>query len=92
MVKAWIWKLWRRLWRGSGGALEQELEELEEDLENDLEEARMGVCQGLDMEASLGVWQPAWRTGARDWEQPGQASGHIQTPDGKARMRVWKRV
>ena len=104
MVKAWIWKLWRRLWRGSGGALEQELEELAEDLENDLEEARMGVCQGvdmkarmgvcqgLDMEARLGVWQPAWCTGARDLQQQGQADTHIQTPDGRARVRVWKPV
>ena len=28
--------------------------------------ARMGVCQGLDMEARLGVWMLAWCTGARD--------------------------
>ena len=28
--------------------------------------ARMGVCQGLDMEARLGVWMLAWCTDARD--------------------------
>ena len=56
MVKAWIWKLWRRLWRGSGGALEQELEELAEDLENDLEEA-----------ARVLIWRPHWGSGS----QPG---------------------
>ena len=84
----------------------EELEDLEEDLKvctaSDLVatlsvcqtsglEPRMGVCQGLDMEPSLGVWQPAWCTGARDLQQQGQADTHIQTPDGRARMRVWER-
>ena len=55
-------------------------------------EPRMGVCQGLDMEPSLGVWQPAWCTRARDLQQQGKAVAHIQTPDGRAGMRVWERV
>ena len=84
MVKAWIWKRWRRLWRGdseggaggvgrgsgecSGGVC-QGLDNMEARMgvcQGVDMKARMGVCQGLDMEARLGVWMLAWCTGARD--------------------------
>ena len=83
MVKAWIWKLWRRLWRGSGGALEQELEELEEDLENDLEEAARVLIWRPEWEsARVLIWRPHWGSGSQPGAQvQGIGNSQAKRPD-----------